>query len=363
MKALQNRPIIKHLFAETHEYEFSKIIHILQNFSLYSIAPMQNVRGHFTNPVSNKTTTPHVYFRGSVSYRTANADVNLIEIKKNLSTKLPASQLQQQNTQQIQTLSNLKFVVWTNFFGIAGVQGPLALIYTERIFKSSRAGNAAFASFLDIFNNRLISLFYKTSSCLPGLAVHEPHKSDIGQLLQAFGGMLCETDVAPPIKSQNEHDRWLYGLYLITYKSMFWQRVRSTQNLKQILQDFLRCKVEISEFCGAYFRLPPEDTTIIGAHAGNLVTLGQDTAIGNLVWRQNVSIKITIFAMNMNKYQEFNPHKNGEQLRHLRNLCEMYVPTLIKWQYVVVLNDENKLGIILGGRQNLGFDTWLAIKR
>jgi type VI secretion system protein ImpH len=47
------------------------------------------------------------------------------------------------------------------FMGLTGVQGALPLYYTERMLASKAAKDDSLAAFLDIFNHRLISLFYR----------------------------------------------------------------------------------------------------------------------------------------------------------------------------------------------------------
>src|SRR5690606_36615306 len=49
-----------------------------------------------------------------------------------------------------------------NFMGIAGVQGPLPLAYSEIIYQRVRAGDRSLKDFLDIFNHRLVSILHQT---------------------------------------------------------------------------------------------------------------------------------------------------------------------------------------------------------
>jgi len=54
--------------------------------------------------------------------------------------------------------------VHVNFMGIAGIQGPLPLPYTEILMSRMRQKDMAFRDFLDIFNHRLVSVFTRQNA-------------------------------------------------------------------------------------------------------------------------------------------------------------------------------------------------------
>ncbi|MDR0633222.1 MAG: type VI secretion system baseplate subunit TssG [Holosporales bacterium] len=309
---------VKRLIAAPYNYEFTKAVHILRRF--FRLLPVQHGGAK-------------IRFRAMVRYATSPAEVHKIEIKgKGSGTFQP--------------------ILWVNFTGIAGRQGPLALIYTERVFRNLRAGDTALSSFLDIFNHRIISLFYESNNGIPGYADIPVTDSLIGDLITSFGGV----DSA----ANNSASDLLK--YLISYKCMFWQRIRSTTNLKQILCSFLDASICISEFCGDFFAISAQEVTRIGGGLGNMNTLGADSTLGTRVWRQNVCIKIVISEVTWEKCATFNPYKRGENFEHLVRLCRAYVPAFTTTRFFIKIDQKCKRGVVLGGEHNLGFDTWIGTK-
>ncbi|MDR0624850.1 MAG: type VI secretion system baseplate subunit TssG [Holosporales bacterium] len=393
MQTKRNIPLIKDLFKNTQQYEFVKVVQLLKSFARAQKELGAENHADFnlhTHSQKDFGVGKHVdsslYFRSSVLYKVPNADVSAIEIHGDLPPTLAAPQKTGiPDANQLPQLASFRFTVWTNFLGIAGIQGPLPLVYTERVFRSSRSGNKAFAAFLDIFNNRLISLLYEISCHTPGISPWTPDKSDIGQILQAFGGITAE-DVPSHKKNFGQVSRRASSelsnqspkqqncdinesinfqrlcVYSIMYKSLFWKRTRATQSLKQMLQHFLKTRVQITEFLGAFFELGPQDITRLGENNGNLFTLGKDTALGNRAWRQSSIIHIAIMEENLHEYQKLNPHKMTAKLRNLLHLCRMYVPVFIRCKFFAAISPSSKKQLVLGKELFLGFDTWLGTK-
>ncbi|MDR3285163.1 MAG: type VI secretion system baseplate subunit TssG [Holosporales bacterium] len=322
---------IKKLVSNPYDYEFPKAVHVLNKL-------LQS----FCYKTGNDFSGINIYFKSTVRYTNPASDVDKIEFSFNT---------YKTSNQKIDYFSP---VLWVNFTGIAGIQGPLALIYTEKVFRETRAGKKIFARFLDIFNHRIISLFYEAPKSIPGYSDEPPQKSIIGGLLKAFGGI---------DQSEENEESWNdYTKYLITYKSMFWQRVRSTINLKQMLQNFLNTKIHISEFVGNFFNISDKEVTKIGRLNGNLITLGRDSVLGDRVWRQNTRINITVLEVDFKTYETFNPYKNGKNLEHLLQICKSYIPAFIRTQFFIKIDQKFKKKTILMEKHHLGFDTWLGTK-
>jgi len=72
------------------------------------------------------------------------------------SLSFPASEIQSLDWQEGRTP-----FLRVNFMGLTGIQGPMPQWYTATILERLRAGDATLRDFLDIFNHRSLSLFYR----------------------------------------------------------------------------------------------------------------------------------------------------------------------------------------------------------
>lgn len=268
-----------------------------------------------------------VRFRATVRYHPATSAINRVELVRAGGTLQP--------------------VLWVNFAGIAGAQGPLAYVYTERVFRNLRDRDHALASFLDIFNHKIIALIHANSATLPGFDATPAGDTRIGKILLAMGGQREKPTSGTP--------------YLLTYCSSFWKRVRTAENLKQILASFFQAKVRIREFCGAYAPIPPEQISRIGVR-GCFHTLNRDLLLGNRVWQLDQKIQIVLEELPYTLYRTFNPHTKGTNLSHLVAICRHYLPATLVFEVLIAIRPPEKPAMRLGDTHNLGFDTWLPGK-
>src|SRR5689334_2788636 len=79
----------------------------------------------------------------------------IVKLTTNIRTAFPASQIQ-----SIQWTAESTPTLVINFMGLTGPMGVMPLYYSELIFERVRAKDRAFHAFLDIFNHRMVSLFY-----------------------------------------------------------------------------------------------------------------------------------------------------------------------------------------------------------
>jgi type VI secretion system protein ImpH len=363
------------VFEQIRKYDFASAIHVLEKISNATIA--------------NESSTPSLYaqtygsiqFRATVRHAPSTTAISHAELRKMKD-------------------GNIQPVLWVNFTGIAGIQGPLPLIYTERVFRNMRNKDYAFASFLDMFNHRIAKLTYDIQQWIPGYSACPPEHSQLGKIVLALGGvdyeqLTCarhippdssgfieapshvklqkatlrvsrepyrstETSDAPTSPAQRPGSQFAFLLqsarYLITYKTLFVRKVRSAAVLKQILQNFFCVKVCVSEFEPTWVPLRDEDVTKIGGS----YTLGKDIFLGNRIWRYNKSLRITLQDISSSLYESFNCHTDGDNWGHLQRLAQMFLPSNIRVRFLVQLQGHCKKTTVIGSPHSLGFNTWLG---
>ncbi|MBL0941809.1 MAG: type VI secretion system baseplate subunit TssG [Alphaproteobacteria bacterium] len=236
-----------------------------------------------------------------------------------------------------------------NFFGIAGLQGPLPTPYTELILERISQKDTALRDFLDIFNHRLASILHRIrKKHWVGLDTLPVHKSHIGQALLAFSGALPEASA---------EDVGINPRNLLFYAGLLWQQPRSGAALAAILSDYFEAQVKVQPFKGRWLNLDPTQTTIISPE-GQFNILGQGASLGTKVWDILTGIKIKIGPLNETKFRDF--LKNGEAYPFLIRLAKLFLPKNYHFEINLIMKAANVLPTSLNGKSALGWTSWLC---
>lgn len=258
----------------------------------------------------------------------------------------------------------LQPVLWVNFIGLAGIQGPLPLIYTERIFRNLRAQDGAAAAFLDIFNHRIIQLSYTIQRWLPGYAPVRPEESPLGQMVLGMNGLesLYGFGARPSrcsLPSQNPTaTQQMLVQTVLTFKTLFWKKVRSAAALQQVLEHYFGVRVEIRPMRGAFLTL--DSPTRLGPSRGQCLTLGRDVLLGDRVWEQGHGVDIILHDLSPALYATFNKHIGGLGEQHLKRICRHFFPMTLLLRFFVSIKGSLAQPLTLGTPHHLGFNTWLG---
>ncbi|MDR1208478.1 MAG: type VI secretion system baseplate subunit TssG [Holosporales bacterium] len=341
---------IKNALEQVRKYDFASAVHALEKISNTIQSTIPESKSLYARAYGN------IQFRATVRHAPSATAISHAELRQMLD-------------------GNIQPILWVNFTGIAGIQGPLPLIYTERVFRNMRNKDYAFASFLDMFNHRVAKLTYDLQQWIPGYSACPPECSQLGKIVLALGGVeplgfiKTKRSSLTPQQTDSEAFREKFNdecelqstllenaRYLITYKTLFVRKVRSAAVLEQILQNFFNIKACVSEFQPTWVSLRNEDITKLGGS----YSLGKDTFLGNRVWRYNKSVNITLKNMPFALYESFNCHVDNVNWKHLQQLTRMFLPTNVNVRYLVQLQNNCKRPTIIGEKHNLGFNTWLG---
>lgn len=237
-----------------------------------------------------------------------------------------------------------------NFMGIAGVYGPLPMPYTELILDRLRVRDHGLRDFFDVFNHRLVSLWYRSSKKGRVLAMNlVPEETDVGQTLLNLCGIPERTVVqntAIPLRS------------FMSFAALFWQNTRSVAGLKVLLEDFFHIRVDIDEYQGGWQQPPEQDWTRIGAFMGRFQRLGVDTILGKRSWNNGLGIRLTLVDISWVTYLQA---LQGRHHQILHNLIRSYCGSLHRIQICArVRMDEIPATHLRIGHARLGQTTWLT---
>ncbi len=233
-------------------------------------------------------------------------------------------------------------------FGLCGPNGPLPLHITEYVRERLRsAGDPTLSRFLDIFHHRFLALFYRAWAQAQPHVNHDRPKTDrFSVYVGAFLGMAS--------KVSRERDA-LPDLSKFFHVGALIRQVRNTEGLRHILQHFFRVPVEIEEFVGNWLSLSAGERTFLSS---DRATLGSGAVLGGRVWDRQHKFRIRLGPLTLDQYQNFLP--GGAPLRKLVDWVRMYLCFELDWDVRLVLKQGDVPSLTLGGRQRLGWTTWLG---
>lgn len=198
-------------------------------------------------------------------------------------------------------------VVRTPVMGVAGFAGPLPYVATEMLLERSAKRDTAGKAFYDIFNHRLMSIFYRTRQGSLPLLERDPEKTLMARVLRALAGI-----GTPGLENRlpGTPDRML-----LAFSGILANRRRSSAGLEAILGAVFGVRVTVRSFVGRWLPLGEDSQTRLGAQNNSL---GRTVVLGRRVWDQQSCFAIELTLDSLERYREFLP--TG---RHHRTLCAL----------------------------------------
>jgi len=242
------------------------------------------------------------------------------------------------------------------FIGLTGVQGALPHHYTEHIIARAHAKDFAMAEFLDLFNHRLVSLFYRA---------WEKHHFPVRYELAAAKG---QTDEFTQylfdwigLGTANLRGRMaIADDALLRYAGLLGQTPPSAVSLRAILHDHFQVPVEVEQFVGSWYRLSEEDQCDL-AGSGMNNQLGEGAVAGDSVWDPQAGFRVRVGPISLERYIAFLP--DGNAMRELEALVRFYVGQILQFDLQLILKADEVPWCALGDESpagpRLGWCGWL----
>lgn len=268
-------------------------------------------------------------------------DDEILTIKSRVFLSAPPSDVYDINR------TDYKTTLTVNFFGLAGLQGPLPMPFTETILSRLKAKDTAASDFLDIFNHRLISILHRIrKKHWVGLDHRLPHQTFIGRDLLALNGMSSDTFKSRAVSPED----------LLYYSGLFWQQPKSPVGLKQIIGHYFNTKVTLQSHIGGWIDISPDRWTYLNKNN----VLGQTAMIGTKIWDVNQNLRIRLGPMDFKRFAKF--LKNGDSYPKLLELMKSYLPSGYKFSINLSLLASDVQQTRLDGKTNLGWTSWIDAK-
>lgn len=253
------------------------------------------------------------------------------------------------------------------FMGLCGPNGAMPLHITEYLRdRTLNHKDLAPARFFDLFNHRMIALFYRAWAINQQPVSYE-RSADVKD--RAGSGQ--------PASRRAEPDRFammiasLFGqgqaalrdrdampdLAKLHYSGWLSNHVKNADGLEAIVGDFLGVPCHVETFVGQWVRLPPESYCRLGGPR-SATELGTSTIVGSQVWSVQQQFRIRLGPMTFKEYQRFLPGKPS--LQRLAAVVRNYVGDELDWTVKLVLKADEVPRVQLGSLGQVGWSTWVG---
>ncbi|WP_347330433.1 type VI secretion system baseplate subunit TssG [Marinimicrobium locisalis] len=221
---------------------------------------------------------------------------------------------------------NEQWTLQCNAFGLDGAVGPLPFHYTELLLERQKAKDPALARFLDLFNHRSASLYWRAASKykLPleyeRARRHRGHGKTIDRHTEVLLSLL---GLSPRLLRDSGE---LPAEALIYYGGLLSQQVKTASNLEQMVRGYFRVPAKVTEFSGTWCDVLPSmrcRLPTLTEPKGQNNCLGRSTLLGQKSWLAQNKVDLTIGPLDQTQYQRFAP--GSRALKALNELSSLYL--------------------------------------
>ncbi|MFO0947121.1 MAG: type VI secretion system baseplate subunit TssG [Planctomycetota bacterium] len=281
--------------------------------------------------------------------------------------------------------------VFVNFLGMTGPSGVLPQHYTSLLMKLERQGSEgealALRDWFDLFNHRMVALFYwawkKYRPLLPsemGKDCWAPQNFEPG----SFGGVLLSllglglsplrnrllVNGVSLVDGKSECFGGIPDLALLRFAGLLAHRPRCATILKNVTEQLFSMPVEVLQFQGNWLILDPPNQSRLGISDGNAM-LGRNCVVGERVWSVENRIRVRLGPLDLPTFHEYLPDpapvRERKSFFAICQFIRLYIGPEFDFDVQLVLNGEQippcqlSEGDPIGSR--LGWNTWLGAER
>jgi type VI secretion system protein ImpH len=242
------------------------------------------------------------------------------------------------------------------FLAMTGPHGALPAAYTEIAIDRECFGDRAFADFLDIFNHRLIELFFEAWKKHHFVIGYEQARRKIsGQ--DDFTSFLFDVIGMGTIGLRSRMP--VPDLGLLHYAGLLAERPHSAEALRAFLHDYFEVPVRVDQFVGKWHALDPDEACHLGSGEASS-RLGGGAVAGDAVWSRQALVRIALGPLSVDQFHNFLP--NGKGFAQAVSLVRWFLGTTLEFEIEATLRREDvppcRLGDDVTGVR-LGWSAWL----
>jgi type VI secretion system protein ImpH len=306
--------------------------------------------------------------------REATRSPEIVRFRAHASLTFPASDIHAMVYDDVDAMVEML----VNFMGLMGPNGALPRHYTELIVARARQRDHALRSFLDVFNHRFISLFYRAwekyrfpiaferttraqqtdGTKSQAGAFGAAQTADLGGLDRFSPHLLDLTGMGTPglLRSIGVDLR-----ALLFHSGLLARRVRSACALKGLLRGYFGVGVDVIELTGQWLAIPEASITRLGRANS---ALGRSAVLGSRFWDPQTKFTVSLGPVGYTKFRSFLP--SGDAFRPLTQLTRYFAGEELDFDLQVVVQaaevPECRLGAKADDASQLGWSTWLKTR-
>lgn len=253
-----------------------------------------------------------------------------------------------------------------SFMGLAGSSGVLPRHYTGLLIDRLREKDSAARAFFDLFNHRLISLFYRAWEKYRFYVQYEGAKTRSGDALDLFTQVLfCLVGMGTDgLRGKMQFP----DEALLHYSGHFSHFPRNAIALQMALADYFGVPAHMKQWQGQWLYLNPDDRSRMARPdlpRGLNMQMGVSVVMGERVWDVQGKFRIRLGALTYAEFCRFLPDR-GELLA-LCQMARLYAGPEFDFDVQLLLIGsevpECKLGDASGVPGRLGRNCWMWSKR
>lgn len=243
------------------------------------------------------------------------------------------------------------------FLGVATPAsfGSLPLPYAELILSRRREKDTVLEEFLDLFNHRLISLFYRAwERCRPAIVYERLGGRAAGAYERALYALLGLG--TPGLRARLPLD----GRALLARAGPLQRQRASALELIELVESYFGVPVAVRQFVPAWCAIADDERSRLGRFA---CELGINVTLGARVRIAQARFRLRLGPLVWSEFQRYLPP--GAAYRELVGLVRLAVGLDLDFELQPVLRADAVTGIRLGvaderGAAWLGWSTWLV---
>lgn len=248
---------------------------------------------------------------------------NFIQFNSTLSLAFQKSELESLVSNHVDG----HYILVPSMIGLTGSLGALPLVYTQKIKTNTWAKKNGSTAFLDLFNNRLINLFYKASIKynLPLLAELKQDKHYL-ECIHALIGFR---------KSQTSLNDTLVAQVIAEFGGILQGQMLNVESIQQLLSSVLKQSIIIHQFIPEWFEIPNEHRSYLNSAT---LQLGVNSFCGERVKQIDSKIQLEIGPLDYNSYLKFLP--NGDFNLALQGMLKQIISPTTQIELILVIDKD-----------------------